>query len=253
MRTLHLATAATAATALAFSVAGCAGGSARGAGAAPVVLAAAGPAPGSPTTGTTITTTGIGTVNGSPDTLSISIDVSTNAPHAADALAQNNAIAAKVQQVLRTEGVAAPDIQTEGLWLGPTNPPAPAGYAVDDTVTATLRNLATAGTVIDDAVAAVGDAGRLGTVNLSISNTSPLVADARQRAVAAARLDAQQLASAAGEHLGHLVSLTEQPQSNYYPGSYSAGAGAAQAAPVPVQPGTQQLTVNVTTVWAVGP
>jgi len=207
----------------------------------------------------TITTQGVGTINGTPDTLTIDIDVSTTALHAAGALAHNNAVAATVQQALERDGVTAANIQTTGLSLQPPYPPGQPDYQVDDSVTATLQSLARAGTVIDDAVAAAGDAGRLDGVNLSISDTSPYLAAARTQAVVAAHTEAEQLAAAAGERLGALVSLSDQPQqsNDYLPeGTFagaSAGATSASATPVPVQPGTQQLTVDVTGVWAVAP
>src|SRR5947209_3514901 len=150
----------------------------------------------------TITTSGTGTVNGTPDTLSIGVGVSTSATHAASALSQNNSIATAVQQALERDGVPAVDIQTTGLSLQAQYPPQPAGFQVYDEVTATLHNMSRAGSIIDDALAPAGDAGRLDYVNLSMSDTSPLVAAARQRAVAAARTEAQQLAAAAGAHVG---------------------------------------------------
>jgi hypothetical protein len=200
----------------------------------------------------TITTEGIGTVTGAPDTATVGIAVSTSAPHAAAALAHNNAVAAAVQRALETDGVATADIQTTGLSLQQTYPPSPAGYQVYDEVTATLRNLALAGTVIDSAVEAAGDAGRLDEVNLSMADTDPLMAAARSQAVNSAKVQAEQLATAAGAHLGSLVSLTDQAAPQQYPVYAGASASAGVAAPpVPIQPGTQQLTVDVTAVWRV--
>jgi uncharacterized protein YggE len=167
-------------------------------------------------------------------------------------LAQNDAIAGRVQQALETDGVAAGDIQTTGLSLQQMGSPSPSGYQVDDSVSATLHDLARAGTTIDDAVAAAGDAGRLDGVSFSLSASSPLMAAARQQAVTAARVDAQQLAAAAGQHLSALVSLTDQPQQ--VTGLFNGAVGmASPAAAVPLRPGTQQLSVEVTAVWAVGP
>ena len=205
----------------------------------------------------TITTTGTGSVTGTPDTLTIGVGVSTTALHAAPALAQNNAIAAAVQRALRSDGVAAADIQTTGLSLQPNYAPQLTGYQVYDEVTATVRNLARAGTIIDDALQPAGDAGRLDMANLSIANSSPLMAAARQRAVASARAEAEQLATAAGEHLGQLVSISDQSQQQYpYQGFDAAGglsAARSAAAPVPVSPGTQQLSVDITAVWSITP
>ena len=201
----------------------------------------------------TITTVGTGRVTGTPDTLTIAIGVTTTAPHAAAALDQNNALASKVQQALSRDGVATKDIQTADLSLQEAYPPSD-GYQASDDVTATVRDLHSAGTVIDDALAAAGDAGRLQMVDFSLSDSDPYLASARESAVAAAKAEAQQLATGAGEHLGALVSITDQP-SNISPQPVFAqlGAAAASGGPVPVQPGTQMVTVSVTTVWAIAP
>ena len=193
-------------------------------------------------------------MTGAPDTLTVGIGVSTTAAHAATALAENNAIASRVQQALRSAGVPLAGIQTTGLSLQPTSPNP--GFQVYDEVTATVKNIAKAGTIIDDALAPAGDAGRLDQVDLSISDTSPLMVAAEQRAVVSAKAQAEQLAAAAGEQLGVLVSLTDSPQqpNGVFPQSFAAsGSSAAAAAPVPVQPGTQQMSVDVTGVWAVTP
>lgn len=205
----------------------------------------------------TVTTTGTGTVSGQPDTLTIGIGVSTSAAHAADALAQNNSIAAAVQAALRSDGVAAADISTTSLSLQQNwNGSGADGYAAYDEVTATLHDLGRAGRIIDDALAPAGDSGRLQEVALSFSDSDPLMAAARTRAAQSARTQATQMAQALGGHLGALLSVTDsQSAPPVYPSSFGpASAGAASAsAQVPVQPGTQQVTTQVTTVFAFVP
>jgi uncharacterized protein YggE len=187
--------------------------------------------------------------------MTVALRVSTSGPHAAAALSRNNAITLAVQHTLERDGVAVKDIQTTGLSLQQTFPPEAAGYEVDDEVSATLHHLAYAGAAIDDAMAAAGDAGRLDGVTFSMSNTSPLMATARQQAVAAARTDAAQLAAAAGERLVGLRSLTEETNQNselrYPAAAMAAGSTSAPAVPVPVQAGTQQMSVVVNAVWDV--
>ena len=201
----------------------------------------------------TITTVGTGMVSGTPDTLTIVIGVTTTAPHAAAALDQNNTLAAKVQQALSRDGVATKDIQTAGLSLQEAYP-ASNGYQAYDNVTATVHNLGSAGSVIDDALAAAGDAGRLQMVDFSLSSTDPFMASARQSAVASAKAEAEQLAAGAGEHLGALISMTDQPSDTYPQPVYGAvGSALSSNAPVPIQPGTQTVKFSVTTVWAIAP
>jgi uncharacterized protein YggE len=92
-------------------------------------------------------------------------------------------------------------------------------------------------------------------VNFSLSSTDPYLASARQSAVTSAKTEAEQLAAAAGEHLGALISINDQ-QSPTYPQPFGVAQGAAASAgspapAVPVQVGSQQVTVMVTTVWAI--
>jgi uncharacterized protein len=250
----YLVPAAVMGAALTLGLTACGGGGSGAGRAQPSSAGAATPAILASTSGAgTLTTVGVGNVGGAPDTLTIGISVSTTALHAAGALAQNNVIATKVQQVLRGDGVPPADMQTSGLSLQQAYPAAN-GYQVDDQVTATVHDLRRAGGIIDDALAAAGDAGRLDMADLSMSTTSPYMAAARQQAVAAARVDAEQLAAAAGERLGPLVSLTDVPQQaspTFASGAMSPSASAS--ATVPVQPGTEQVSVSVTAVWSISP
>ncbi len=185
--------------------------------------------------------------------MTVTVQISTSGAHAAATLARNNSITLAVQQSLERDGVAQKDIQTTGLSLQENYPPSPAGFEVDDEVSATLHNLTRAGAAIDDAVSTAGDAGRLDGVTFSMSDTSPLMGAARQRAVALARADAEQLAAAAGERVVGLHSLTDQTDQNPQPLSPDVlpAAGSASRAAVPVEPGTQQLSVVVSAVWDV--
>ena len=241
--------------------AGNAGSSTPAAG-GPAMLAASGGTPtstgsagGSPAVGpATVTAQGVGTVSGTPDTMTIGIGVSTTGPHAADALSQNNSIAAAVQAALRRDGVPAADIATTGLSLQQNwNGGGPSGYAAFDEVTATVHDPAASGHVIDDALAPAGDAGRLDEVQLTFADSDPLMAAARTSAVQSARAQATQMAAALGGRLGPLVSLTAAPtaQPSYFQGGYGSAAAGPSGVNVPVQPGTQKVTTEVTGVWQV--
>jgi uncharacterized protein len=205
-----------------------------------------------PATTATVTTTGTGTVSGTPDVMTAQIGVDNSAAHVAAALSANNAISVAVQAALEHQGVAVADIQTAGLSVNPRQSHGTVtGYEVTDVVTVTIHSLSKAGTVLDDALAAAGDAGRLEGVSFSMSNDNPLLAQARQQAVTAARTDAQQLANGAGLKLIGLRSITDETDQD---GSYSVPedfAGSVAAPAVPVQPGTEQTTVQISAVWSV--
>jgi uncharacterized protein YggE len=201
-----------------------------------------------------ITVTGTGTVNGTPSQLVLSIGVQVNAASVGSALTEANQAVSRVTAVLKAGGVAAPDIQTSDLYIQPSfrgGSQTPDGYGVSESLNATLRRLSVAGAEIDDAVRAGGNAATVDGISLNLTDTSSLLARARAAAVADARVKAAQYASALGQPLGPVVSITDQAPSPPFPLSAAGSAAAPHASSsVPISPGTQQLSVSVTVVYA---
>jgi uncharacterized protein len=221
------------------------GGSASAATVTPGVLV-------SPSAGSRITVTGTGTVSGTPDQLMLSMGVQTSGSTVSGALGSANHAVRAVTAALTRAGVRTSDIQTSGLSIQPDygpNSPVPAGYGVSESIQVTLRMLGTAGSQISGAVRAGGNATVVDGVSLNLSDTSALLASARARAAADARTRAAQYAKALGRSLGPVVSMSEQAPAEQFPMAASA-AGRAASGPVPVSPGSQQLTVTVTAVFA---
>jgi hypothetical protein len=74
---------------------------------------------------------------------------------------------------------------------------------------------------------------------------------ARTDAVHQAVSHARSMAQAAGERLGPVCSLSDNSSSNYLPPGYGAERIASSAASaVPLQPGTQQESAQITLVYA---
>ena len=72
-----------------------------------------------PTTGSTITVTGNGTVDSTPDQASFDFSVTTNGATAAQALSRNSARARSIIDALKKAGVGSADIQTTQVSLWP--------------------------------------------------------------------------------------------------------------------------------------
>jgi uncharacterized protein len=206
--------------------------------------------------GARITVTGNGVVSGTPNQLTLNMGVQVNATSVDSALQQANQAASQVISALRGQGVAASDIQTSGLYVQPnygsTYGPnaAPTGYGASESLTATLNNISAAGAQIQAAVHAGGNAVTVDGVSLNLTDTSGLMATARARAVADARTKAAQYAQALGQPLGPVVSISDQTQAPSEPLPMAANASAGKASSVPINPGSQQLTVSVTVVFA---
>ena len=203
-----------------------------------------------------ITVTGTGKVSGVPNQLSLSMGVQTSAGSVATALREANAAARSVAAVLRRSGVASSDIQTSGLSIYPnysSSSGVPSGYQVSEELTITLRRLSVAGSQISAAARAGGNATVIDGVSLNLSDTSTLLASARAKAVADAKAKATAYARALGRPLGPVVSMSETPVTQPYPVPEFATPSTGRAASsVPVHPGTQQLSVTVTVIFALG-
>lgn len=198
-----------------------------------------------------ITVTGTGTVTGTPNQLVLSMGVQVNGSSVSAALAQANQATDRVTAALQERGVATADIQTSGLSIYPSytgRSQVPAGYQVTESLTATLRQLDKAGQQIQAAADSGGDAITVSNVSLNLTDDGPLLAVARANAMKDARAKAEQLARAAGEQLGQVVSIT--PGSST-PAVNPMAASSTGAASVPISPGSQQVSVSVTVVYAI--
>ena len=208
---------------------------------------------------TGITVTGTGTVKGTPDTLRLDMGVEVTEPSVDVALDKANAVAQRVHDALRKAGVKAEDLQTTGLNISPTYDYPPAGgspvlrgYTVNESVSATLRDIDKAGGAISAAVSAGGNDARVNGISLALEGTGSLLTDARTRAVEDAKAKAEAYAEAVGRDLGPLVSISEQVST---PSPIAYGREnmdtAAQSA-VPIELGSQAVAVTVTAVYAFG-
>jgi uncharacterized protein YggE len=200
----------------------------------------------------TITGTATGKVEGTPDTLTVTLGVQTNGPSATEALARNAERATNVINALKASGVAAADLQTSELSLYPTfdNRGRPTGFSASNMVTAKVHDVPNAGRVVDAAAAQAGNDIRVNGISLSIEDSSALVAAARAEAVTRARAQARQLARAAAVKLGPLQRITERRTSPPVP-QYQAGLAADVSRAAPIEPGSQSLTVDVTVVYTI--
>lgn len=208
-------------------------------------------------TGPGIHVVGRANVAGTPDTLRLELSVVATGSSVSDALASANRSAAAVQKSLLGNGVARKDLQTSGLNITPeyeysnNKTPRLTGYQVSESVTAKLRNLATAGGAIGAAVSAGGNAVRVNGISLDLEETGALVTSARDKAFVDAKAKAEQYARAAGRNLGDVVTIAEDISTpSPIPMPYAGGAAAAQdMAKVPIQPGSQDVSVSVTVVF----
>ncbi|MHB8378543.1 MAG: SIMPL domain-containing protein [Acidimicrobiales bacterium] len=206
----------------------------------------------SSSSGATISVTGSGTVTGKPDTMSFQIGVQNVAASAKAALAENNAQMGVLESSLLRHGIVRKNMQTSGLniYANTNQGGTITGFTVQDTLNVTSHKLNSAGAALDAAANAVGNNVQLNGVTFSISNQSKLLASARARAIQNAHTEASQIAKGAGTTVGGVVRVVDQENTGgggvFYP---TANSFKSAAASVPIQSGSQQLSVQVSVVY----
>ena len=200
---------------------------------------------------TTITVTGNGSVNATPDKASFDFGVQVNAATAADAISKDNAQAQKIIDALKNAGVPDSDIQTSSVSLWPQTSrdgQTITGYQASNSVSVTSA-IDKAGSLVDAATGA--GANNVNGPNLSVSDQSTYYANALKLAVDDAKTQAQAIADASGLTLGGILHITNQ-SSTPTPIFYGAAMGKAAAAPTPIQAGSQQVQASVTVTYSAG-
>jgi uncharacterized protein YggE len=195
-----------------------------------------------------IVVAGQGSVATRPDRAQLSFGVSTDAKSASAALRANAAEMTKVIAAVKGHGIAAADIRTDLVSLSPRysqNGDAVVGYTATNSVSATLRNLARVGTIIDGAVDA--GANQVSGPNLVRSAAASLYRAALRAAIANAKGKAQTIAAASGLHLRRITDVSE---SSVAPAPTPMAAKASDAS-TPIEPGTTLVEATVTVTFAV--
>ncbi len=200
-----------------------------------------------------ITAKGIGRVTGVPDVVVVTLGVESQSAQAQEALSANNERTEALIDLLMDAGIAEEDIKTSQFSIFPrydNEGRAIEGYTVTNLLTARVGEGRDAGALIDAAAAAAGNDVRVQSVQFEIDDEGSLYAEARTDAVRQARTQAEQLAEAAEVELGDVRSITESsteqgPQPFPMPRTDTAES-------VPLQPGSQELTLEVQVVYDIG-
>lgn len=196
-----------------------------------------------------VTVVGQGEASGSPDVFMATVGVSVRSRRIAGVMGEVKAKARAVIDAVLDAGVAAEDVRTAWMSVHPQfDGNRITGYAADNSVRITVRDLSKVSDVLDKAVTAGGEAAQLSGVSFDLQDSSDLATQARERAFADARARAEQYAALAGETLGKVLRIDE------------TGGGAAAhpraefamlraAGGPPVEAGQQTVSAQITVVW----
>lgn len=155
---------------------------------------------------------------------------------------------------VRAAGVEDKDIQTQHLSLNPVYAPDGAGkiagYQGQHQLSVKVRDVSRVGTVIDEALKAGGNAGRMYGLSFTIEDPSAAETTAREEAYANALAKAQELAKAAGLTLGKPIRIVEAPA--VIPGPMPMRGVAMRMAAdtaTPIATGEQEVSVAIDVVY----
>lgn len=209
-----------------------------------------------------ISVVGIGEVQGVPDVAHTAVGVEFRATTAQAAVDRVNQHMAAVIAALQAAGVPAADLQTQQLSIyfernRPRPMPegqAPAGSAVEgvfrasNMVSVTVRNLDILPQVLAEATRS--GINQLHGIRFDIADRAPLIAQARERAMAAAKTDATQLAQLSGVELDGVLSIQDGGGGSGGPAPMMAMREMAQSAP-PVERGELTIRHTVSVVYRI--
>ena len=205
----------------------------------------------------TVSVVGQGRAEGTPDICRVRLGVTAMRPAVAAALADSEQAARQVRDALTAGGVAPRDAATGGVSIGTEEDysgqrgPRLLGYRADHTMTVVLRDLATAGRVLGEAVAAGGDAVRLQGVEFTLEDDTELRASARAAAWHDAEGAARQLAELAGRSLATVRSVEALAGAVPQPRRAARFAAVAASGPTEIglEPGGVDVQVSLAVVW----
>ena len=203
---------------------------------------------------------GEGKVTVTPDVAILSVGIESQ--EAAVTQAQEKAAAAMnaVINQLKQSGIAEKDIRTTSFSITRVTrfdetrqQEITIGYRVTNTVSAKIRKIADAGTIIDVVVQAGGDLTRINNISFTVDDPSAFENEARQKAMANAQAKAKQLADLAGVKLGKAIYINESGgfipfRQEFFPVPAPAPAFAAAT---PILPGEQEVRLNVQVVYQI--
>ena len=197
-----------------------------------------------------IVVTGIGLATGTPDTLTVDFSVHARRTTVQTALDGMTSFTNKLIAALKADGLKDEDITTSGLSLYQwhNRKTEQSGYTATQTVEARIKPLDNAGKTISDGATSSAHVDINGLF-FDISDDAALMQQARANAFADAKDRAAQYASLAGRTVGRVERVSETVDNGGPVFDNTVAASAGAATPVPISPGQQQVSVNVTVTF----
>lgn len=208
---------------------------------------------GTPVSSGHLNVTASGQVQVAPDEAQINLGSNVTAGTAAEALAKLSAISERLVAAVHGYSIPAGDVQASGLNVGQYfgQNGQPQGYQASETFTVTLHKLPVIGKVV--AAATTAGANQVNGITFLSSDPNAGMQAAVAKALAAAKRQARSEASELGVTLGSvtLVKLDQSPSSPIpFAANYHAAAAAVDSALLPVPPGNETVSAQVTVTYS---
>ena len=205
-----------------------------------------------------------------PDLALLNLGVEATAETVAEARGEASEAMDAIVAALRGHNVADKDIQTRFFNISPqyewmevidngmlSSKQVLVGYRVSNSASVKIRDMDSVGVIIDDTAGAGGDATRINGISFTVEDTSGLMVELREEAVADALAKADQFARLTGVGLGSLVYISEsngsQPQIRAFEDAAVRSMALSVAAPAPtsVSGGELEISMFVQAVFAI--
>lgn len=210
----------------------------------------------------TISISAEGKVTAQPDMAVVNLGVFSQGSNAAALQDQNSQKANKVVEFIKSQGIKAEDIVTSQFSIYPQYDYSGGsnkltGYQASQTVAVKIKGKddlgGRVGKILDGATD--NGANEITGVYFTIEAPDDLRQEARKKAIAQAKIKAQELADEAGIRLGKVVSISESaggyPVPLYYDKAVPEGRGGSVNSVPDIQTGTQEITESVTVTFEV--
>jgi uncharacterized protein len=207
---------------------------------------------------------GTGEVSVTPDIATLNLGVEAQEANVAQAQSEASEAMAKVMKALTDNGIDQKDIQTgyfsinqRTRWDDADDTDKIIGYQVTNMVVVKIRETSKVGNLIDMVVQAGGDFIRINGIDFSVENPAQYYQQAREKAMAAAKNKADELARLAGLTLGIPTYIVENAQYTPTYGSYSnfsmavPAPMAEMAYDAPISAGETKITLSVQVAYSV--
>lgn len=204
----------------------------------------------------TVTVSGTGHATVTPDRFTFNVGVQTVAPTVEDAVAENNRRTANVIAALKKAGAQDKDIQTSQFSIYPQQEyqqgqqPRILGYQVTNNITVRSSKISDAGRLLG--IAVNSGVNNSSGINFEVSDPARGRDQGLRAAFEDARSKAALLAQAAGRTLGRALVINEGGQTTpppYPMPRVAAMEMRAQAAEVPIESGSQELTFTISATF----